>query len=160
MKMLVALLAALHVAVAVAAPPGAKSVERLLDAMEADKTIAGAQQYADAMIKGTVEQVGKVRPVTPEQRTKLEAASASIAAAAREQLAKAKLRPLMAQIYAESFTQEEVDGLIAFYGSPAGRAFLAKMPLVLQKTSTLMQQRVGDLTEKLQAAIRETFAGT
>ena len=29
----------------------------------------------------------------------------------------------------DTFSQEEVDGMAAFYSSPAGRALIAKMPL-------------------------------
>ena len=39
-----------------------------------------------------------------------------------------KLRPLYVRIYQESFTQEEIDGLIVFYESPAGIAFVERWP--------------------------------
>jgi uncharacterized protein len=59
----------------------------------------------------------------------------------REEMTWDKLRPVYVQIYQESFTQEEIDGLIAFYESPAGFAFVEKMPFVMQKSMSIMQSR-------------------
>jgi hypothetical protein len=68
------------------------------------------------------------------------------------------MRPLYIQIYQESFTQEEIDGLIAFYKSPLGIAFVEKMPLVMQKSMTIMQSRTGPLMEKMKAVIDQAMA--
>ena len=46
----------------------------------------------------------------------------------REELSWARLKPDFAAIYAETFSQHEIDGLIAFYQGPIGSALVAKMP--------------------------------
>ena len=76
----------------------------------------------------------------------------------REEMTWDKLRPLYVQIYQESFTQEEIDGLIAFYESPAGVAFVEKMPFVMQKSMSIMQSRMAPMMEKMKAAIKEAIA--
>lgn len=43
------------------------------------------------------------------------------------------MEPIQIPIYRETFEQAEIDGLIAFYGSPVGQAFVNKMPTVSQK---------------------------
>ena len=60
------------------------------------------------------------------------------------------------KLYAETFTQEEVDGLLAFYRSPAGVALLEKMPQVTQKSAAITQQRIAPLVEKLKASMAKT----
>ena len=40
----------------------------------------------------------------------------------REEMTWDRLHPLYVRIYQESFTQEEIDGLIVFYESPASRS--------------------------------------
>jgi hypothetical protein len=69
-----------------------------------------------------------------------------------------KLRPLYVQIYQESFTQEEIDGPIAFYESPAGVAFVEKLPFVMQKSMSIMQSRMAPMMEKMKAAMKEAIA--
>lgn len=41
--------------------------------------------------------------------------------------------PMYARVYSETLTQDEVNGIIAFYKSPAGEAWLKKTPLIFQK---------------------------
>ena len=67
------------------------------------------------------------------------------------------MRPMFVQIYQESYTQEEVDGLVAFYQSPIGVAYIEKMPIVMQKSMTLVQTRMGPMMEKMQAALKQAM---
>ena len=59
------------------------------------------------------------------------------------------------QVYRETFTQEEITSIIAFYSSPAGKAMVEKVPVAMQKAGTLMQARIGPMTQKLQAMIEQ-----
>jgi hypothetical protein len=76
----------------------------------------------------------------------------------RKEMSWATLRPMYVQIYRDTFTQKEVDGLIAFYKSPTGVAFVDKMPVVMQKSQALMQTRIGPLAESVRAAMQEAVA--
>jgi hypothetical protein len=49
-----------------------------------------------------------------------------------------KLRPAMIKVYADAFTEEEMDGIIAFYKSPAGKALLAKWDSLGPKAIAVM----------------------
>ena len=82
---------------------------------------------------------------------------AKFAKVLREEMNWASMRPLFTQIYQESYTQEEVDGLVAFYQSPIGIAYTEKMPIVMQKTMTLVQARMGPMMEKMQAAMKQAM---
>jgi hypothetical protein len=53
-------------------------------------------------------------------------------------------------IYAKSFTEEEMDGIIAFYKSPAGSALLTKMPDVNVQIAQVGGARVQALQPQLQ----------
>jgi hypothetical protein len=65
------------------------------------------------------------------------------------------MKKILVPSYSETFSQEEVDGLIAFYQSPAGKAYVEKMPTLLQKTMGQMQQFMGPFVQKAQAASQE-----
>ncbi len=50
-----------------------------------------------------------------------------------------KLKVPIINIYAESFTAEELEAMIKFYESPVGKKLLEKQPEMQQKTMQLMQ---------------------
>jgi hypothetical protein len=75
-----------------------------------------------------------------------------------EELSWTRMKAFSLQIYRESFTQKEVEDLIAFYESPTGQAFVAKMPVVTQKSIALMQQRMVPMMDRIQTAAKETVS--
>ena len=58
---------------------------------------------------------------------------------------------LMVPIYAKHFTQEEIDAIVAFYKSPAGRQYLAKMPAIMQEFFPAYME----WSKKLQTMVKE-----
>ena len=81
--------------------------------------------------------------------------SVQMAQVMRDEMSWDKLRPMTVQIYKEVFTQEEVDGMIAYYKTPAGAATVDKMPIVMQKSLQMMQARMVPMMQKMQAAMRQ-----
>jgi len=76
----------------------------------------------------------------------------------REEMSWARLEPEFAALYAATFTQEEIDGLIAFYESPIGAALVNKMPQLTQRSMLMMQQHLGPMMQKLTQITREEVA--
>jgi len=68
----------------------------------------------------------------------------------REQLSYERVKPEMIKIYDESFTTDELTGINAFYRSPAGQAYLAKIPLVTQKAMQAGSNLVSGATPEIQ----------
>src|SRR5205823_10830451 len=97
------------------------------------------------------------KSLSDEQRRYLEAAPRQFVTIMREELSWESLKPMYIEIYRDSFTQEEIDGLIAFYQSPVGMAFVNKMPIVMQKSMTSMRTRMQPMMEKMQAATRQAL---
>ena len=54
------------------------------------------------------------------------------------------------QAYREMFTQEEIDGLIAFYQPPAGQSLVNKQPELAKRTMTILQQRMAPVMQRIQ----------
>lgn len=46
----------------------------------------------------------------------------------------------MAKVYTGTFTEQEIDGILNFYKSPEGQAFLQKIPLLTQRAVAVGQQ--------------------
>ncbi|TMH03840.1 MAG: DUF2059 domain-containing protein [Betaproteobacteria bacterium] len=97
------------------------------------------------------------KSLSAEQQRYLEATPQRFVTIMREELSWENLKPMYIEIYRDSFTQEEIDGLIAFYQSPVGMAFVNKMPIVMQKSMTSMQARMQPIMEKMKAATRQAL---
>ncbi len=75
----------------------------------------------------------------------------------REELAWERLRPLYIDVYRDVFDQDEVDALVGFFKSPAGRAYVAKQPQITARTSTLLEPRTGPIMDRVNRAITEAM---
>ena len=139
-----------------AAPASDASIVQLLAVMQTEKMMDGAFAVMDQSMRQTMTMATRDQNLTDAQRQVLDNNQVKIARIIRDEMSWDKMSPLYLQIYRESFTQEEVEGLIAFYQSPTGVAFVQKMPAVMQKTSVLMQDRMGPMMARVQAAVRES----
>jgi len=141
-----------------AAPPTTDSIDALLVATKSESLIESMYANMEQMMRQGMAQAVSGKSVSAEQQRVLDAAPKQFAAVMREELSWSKLKPMFTEIYQESFSQEEIDGLIAFYASPAGRAYIDKMPLVMQKTMTVMQSRMPAMIERMRAAREKALA--
>jgi hypothetical protein len=140
-----------------AAPPTEASVERLLTLTRAeaviDQVYAGIEQsMRQGMLAATAG-----RTLNAEQQRMIDLAPARLAAVMKQEMSWASMKADYIEIYRSSFEQAEIDGLIAFYESPAGQAFVAKMPTVVQKSMQVSQSRMQSFVPKLQAAMKDTL---
>ena len=51
-----------------------------------------------------------------------------------------------------------MDGIIAFYKSPAGEAMLAKTPAIMAKANELVQQQMATVMPEIQKLIKDAAA--
>jgi len=66
-----------------------------------------------------------------------------------------KVKPVIVQVYSDTYTDQELDGILAFYHSPAGQALVAKSPQLMNKTMQLVQSQVSTVQPQLQQANEE-----
>lgn len=140
--------------------PSAASLDRLLVVTQAEKLTDSVVQQVNATMRPMMEQALASRTMTAEQRARADQFMSSFVEKMNKIMADEmswdRMKAMNLQIYGEAFTQQEVDDLIVFYESPTGKAFVEKMPLVMQKSMTLMQQRMAPMMERIQAAAKQT----
>jgi hypothetical protein len=140
-----------------AAVPTDSSVDELLKCLQVDKLLTQALgQMTDGMSKAMdsrLQQSVGGRELTPPQKAAIERFRATFAKTIQDDLSVPKVRAIYLQCYKETFSQDDVDGIIAFYKSPPGQAMSEKYPQVMQKAQTMMQARIGPLSDKVQAAM-------
>jgi hypothetical protein len=105
-----------------------------------------------------MQQAAQGKTLTAEQQRIFDAVPARFVAVMRAEFGWAKMKPMYVQLYRDTFEQEEIDGLIAFYRSPVGQAFTSKMPLIMQKSMALTQAQMQTFIPKMKAAMEGAIA--
>ncbi len=155
--MILCLLVAVSILPVQAAPPSEGSVEEMLKCLQVDKLLTQAlAQMTDGMNKAMEQKLQATigtRELTPGQKAAIDKFRKKFSQTIQDDLSPGKVRAIYVQCYKETFSQDEVDGIIGFYKSPAGQAVSEKYPQVMQKAQTMMQARMGPMSTKVQAAM-------
>lgn len=157
-KKLLAITFALITPVAMATQPSDDSVRELMEVTDARELMEGAMAQADQMMRASMEQTMQGKEISTEDRKVLDDMRAQMVAVLEEELGWAALEPMFIDVYQRSFSQSEVDAMLEFYNSDAGKAVVAKMPLVMQNTMGVMQQRMMSMAPRLQQIEAEAVA--
>ena len=140
-----------------AAPPTDETVSEMMKAMQLQQLLNQAlNEMEQGMAKGMEQGLQRSlqgKELSPAQKAAVEAFRKKFTTAVNEELSFAKVKDIYQQAYRETFTQEEVNAIIAFYKSPAGKAIVEKYPAAMQKANALMQARISPLTLKLQGML-------
>jgi hypothetical protein len=150
--LLVALLFSLQ---AHAAPASPESIDTLFTMMHVDRTLGAASVAAEAQMRQGMAAARQGKTPTPEQQAIEERAIQRGLVVIHDELNWDKLKPQFTRIYVETYSQEEVDGLIAFFRSPAGQAYLAKTPQLMQQVMQFMQSYMAEIMPKMQQIARD-----
>ncbi len=119
----------------------AAKAEELLQLTQGDQMV----KMMEPMMKGMVAQMNK--DMSAEQRAKVGEMQGKMMELVAAKLSKAK--PALVKVYTDTYTEDEIDGILAFYKSPVGKAFLQKMPEVMQRSMPVMMQMMGDLQPEI-----------
>jgi hypothetical protein len=162
-KLLLALLACASVLVSASAQtpsatPSDDSLRELLQLSGSEKLVSDMQQQMKGMFANSMKQACASQGTSPEQMAMIAKMQEKMSDLLAEEMSWSKMETVYLQVYKESFTQDEINQLIAFYKSPTGQMFVQKMPTVMQKSMLAMQQQMGPLMEKIKAIQQEAFA--
>jgi uncharacterized protein len=105
--------------------------------------VTGASQLGKQVMDTLFEQL---KPLYPDVPAELWTELAAL-------FTPAEVTELVVPIYDKHFEADELEALLAFYESPAGRKLLAKMPAVMQESvgvgNTWGQQKAMELLQRL-----------
>src|SRR5260370_42647590 len=59
------------------------------------------------------------------------------------------------KMYSDTYNDPEIDGILLFYRSPAGKAMVDKQPPMLTKMSSIMQGKMAEITPEIQKIMME-----
>lgn len=137
------------------AAASAESVEKLLQVMKVQSQLEMIYAQTLPAMQNAMRQSLGSSMQSAEAEHMFDVVMPRVNAVIREELGWTKLKPGFAAIYAETFSQQEVDGLIAFYEGPTGKALVAKTPQLTQRSMQMMQQRMGPVMQRAMQVARE-----
>jgi uncharacterized protein len=129
--------------------PCTQSIKEIMQITDSRKMLDSIMKQSDSIMKNSLQQALEGENITHEQQKQLDDMMNDIYLTFKQEMSWEKLEPLFVKVYQESFTQEEVDGMLAFYKSSSGQAIIHKMPLVLQNTMSETQKLMGAALQKI-----------
>jgi hypothetical protein len=139
-------------------PPSDASIRELLEVSRTKQLVEDTRARSEASINANIQRLTGGRTITPDVQAAIDDMIPKVNALVAETLSWKNLEPVYMDVYRQSFTQEEVDGAIAFYRTEAGQAIVAKLPIVMQRTMEHTQELIADMTPRLQQIVQESLA--
>jgi hypothetical protein len=139
-----------------AAPPADQSINQLLQLTKVDRQMDSVLAQMEGAMKASLQQATKGKPLSANEQAILDRQQAKMTGIIKEELSWNKMKDLYVQVYRETFSQEEIDGLIAFYRTPVGQSFVSRQPELMKRTMTIMQQRMTPMMQRIQKMSEET----
>lgn len=128
--------------------------QELVTLLHTDRMVT---QISDSFRKGTDDRAQQTvgQNPTPDAKAKLDDFEKKVSDTIDSEIGWKLLEPQFVDIYASTFTEDELTGILAFYKSAAGIAFLEKTPNVNSQVTKLTRMRAAALQAKLSAAFDE-----
>ena len=120
-----------------------------------DQTMNQAFQQQVQQLPRMMQAMFPGAKITPEQQKDMDTFMQKIMGIVQTEANWTKLEPQFTTIYAYTYSEQEIDGLIAFYKSPVGQEMVAKQPELLTKSQGVTQSIMVDLQPKLRDAVMQ-----
>jgi hypothetical protein len=116
------------------------------------------QQLTDGMMK-QVSAMSKQQfaghDISAAQQAQLDDFQKQVFALIDTQLGWKAMEPTYVDIYAKTLTDDELDGIIAFYKSPAGTAMIEKLPRLTTQAQQIVQQKMVTLQPQIMQLVQD-----
>jgi len=106
-------------------PPSDESIRELLELTDGESVMEGAWGQLDGIMEKSMKDARGDKPVTAKQEEIMAEFRARTIEVIRREMSWEKLEPVYIKLYRETCTQGELDGMLAFYKSDAGKAVVA-----------------------------------
>ena len=130
-------------------------VEDLLTLTKANQMVDQMLSQMTSAMKAQTDQQTADAHFTPAQQKLADQFQTRMQAIMQQFVSTDHLHPIFVQLYMDTYTEDELDGILTFYRSPAGQAFLAKTPQLVSRTVTVMQEQMADLQPQIQQAAKD-----
>ncbi len=137
------------------APPSEESIRELMKLTQVGTMVDSLTQSLDDSTREAVRHAMAGQGLSDKQEKMITQMMSEMVAIMKEEINPEALEPTYIEIYQKTLTQQEVDGMLAFYKTDAGKALITKMPIIMRQASEIMMQRMQKIFPKLQQAQEE-----
>jgi uncharacterized protein len=135
-------------------PKKAAAIDEIFRMTKPESTVQGAlEQYKaafhQAATQGFNQEVRKFGDPAKYQ-SEFNNFEQRIFALLAQRLSWQKMKPQFTQAYADTFTADDLSGMLAFYRSPAGQDYINKMPGLMAKFNAIGQQQMAGAGPEIQ----------
>jgi hypothetical protein len=138
-------------------PPSDASIDQLLTLTNVRQLLDQMKTQVDSMMSAGMQAAQQGQTLTPERQAIVDRMKTKMNAVITETLNWEYLEPIYIRTYRASLTQDELDGMIAFYASAPGQAYIHKMPVIMQNVMAEMQGMLKPMQEKLAEIQKQTI---
>jgi uncharacterized protein len=133
-------------------------IHELLKLTKVERTLLQVQQQNLDNIKSNVFQQMFPVKLTPDQKTQVDSLADKVAAVMAKALSWNDIEPEYTKLYADTFTEQQIDDLLAFYRSPTGQVIVEKTPVLLKQSTVMIQKRMAAVNPELQTLLKDFMA--
>jgi hypothetical protein len=125
---------------------------KLMSLMEVDKRIPEAfKQIRNSLLPGMMREMN----IPPQEKEKVRKFQDELFDIYEKEFAWEKLKDDYIRIYAATFDEKELQGLVDFYNSPLGKKITAKQPELMKQSMQVMQKQIGAIMPKIKQKVEE-----
>lgn len=132
-------------------PAKRANIEELLSLMKVDRTVEQMLPQVQRMMAQAMQSsIPTGIRDSQDKATDIGELQNRVFALMKEKLTYANMKPDYVRLYDETFSAGEIAGILAFYKTPAGQAYLDKLPLLSAKSVELAQRMMTSLIPEIQ----------
>jgi uncharacterized protein len=139
------------------APASDASIREMLEVTNARQMLDSMKGQMTTMMNTAMQNATRGQTVTPARQAILDRTAAKMSAVVADMLNWDELLPMYLRTFRAAFTQDEIDGVIKFYKSPAGKAYIKKLPVVMQNVMQEMPAFMKPIQEKMLVIQKESM---
>ena len=132
----------------------AKVVE-LFGVMHVDRITEKITESVHKQMEMSMRSVAGTGGINAEQKRLLETYENNVMGVVHDTMSWKALEPPMIDLYTSTYSEGEIDGILAFYKGPVGQSMLAKTPELTEKSMALTNTKLVSLQPKISGMAQE-----
>ena len=129
----------------------AAKVKELFALTHVDHSLDRMRSAMEQQVQATAKNASGAEAMTPEKQKIQQEYIDNSMKVVDQQFGWPVLEPAFLRLYSDAYSESDLDGILAFYKSPAGQAMLAKAPELSSGLMEIVHGRMGDFQPKMQA---------
>jgi hypothetical protein len=129
--------------------------EELFTLLHMEQTMGALTTNVMKQVQMMTQAMPGADQATPEQKKIVADFQQRVLDLVNKRLGWKALEPDFITLYASTYTEQELDGIIAFYKSPVGQKMLDKTPELMTKSTEMTQQKMREVQPEFNQLIQD-----